>query len=1109
MKHAGEVQKREFAQQEELRELERAHEAALRAQEQELERDRLRKLELGRASVREGVESELKEYRLSLESTFQREKREAVADNSRRLKQLKEEMSANYDAMVGKRKRQRDELRDMDAEIRSARERHAKRVGDINRRQEEMIKKMESECRDRVDEASRAIDKETTEKLAEVGLVGERQKLVLEERLKNEFAHAKEEAERAAEEKRGAFEQVLQARRKRGEQRATAAMKAEFDKWRKEQEKVFAKKRKEYAANFRALVEREKAEREKQRRARSLTNASAEEELKNLKKELSDRNNRVWESEAKRKVELQGLKDKVSTMAKQIGQAQIKLKKKAQALKQAENELKKLRSENREEHKHGEDSDAKLLALQKELERLQVSSAAEVEALKSRVAAAKKTEATLQRKVDSLLEDIASVKAEAKTLRERAERAEHDPSIAKARLALEREQRREAAIAIQRIVRGRRDRVRSASMQQREKVENEEEKEEGQNDNHTVDAEKTDDFFGKTEFRGAFLQLVEIVHSGERSLYSERISSFKALFHAIDKDNGNSISSAELCEALRRLDVGLPSSEVDGFVSLFDFDRNDEISEDEFLSIMAAGAKAMGGHVLTLVEQAGQREEKREHKEEEEGGDAPSRQEFADLERALLELKFKLRDAEEDNALLREEIEKLKSEEGQKEGVTSDVERKEKEKGNEQIEHNKNLTESLTNEDREALRKGKEAANQVEHYKGLVASLNEELERLRASGGDSTQVETPAFEDAENFTEREKSGHDGQQVPSEDDRAALVDELQKAKSKIRDLQESSASTIASLEQSIDEHRRRSEVLKVEVERLGGILSTAEQSGDGTEPERNEDVAAQRRDEIELNEEQWEDRQKEMQKQHQKEEQQQEDVEKDKEQTKVELELQQQHQQLQKVQSDLNEALQKLQRTENKLKDSELELKRMEEALKLETEAHAKESARYRAELKSEQEKASIARKQAEEHRQAKEELVRDSEGAARLAEREQDLLQRKTEIGLEAKIQPLRTENNALAAELTNARDRIHAVEERLQERTDALDALRLEHADSVATLEATRNAHDALKEELSRMIHERDERARYVGMRWRRGCQQLLIWSFFSILAQLCNYCY
>ena len=60
-----------------------------------------------------------------------------------------------------------------------------------------------------------------------------------------------------------------------------------------------------------------------------------------MKKELADRNNRVWESEAKRMVELQGLKDKVSTMAKQIADAQVKLKKKGQALKQSERELKR------------------------------------------------------------------------------------------------------------------------------------------------------------------------------------------------------------------------------------------------------------------------------------------------------------------------------------------------------------------------------------------------------------------------------------------------------------------------------------------------------------------------------------------------------------------------------------------------------------------------------------------------------------------------------------------------------------------------------------------------------------------------------------------------
>ena len=118
---------------------------------------------------------------------------------------------------------------------------------------------------ERVAEASRTIDKETTEKLAEVELVGERQKLVLEERLKKEFAHAKDEAERSAEEKKGAFQEMLAARRKRGEQRTEATMKEDFAKWRKEQEKAYAKKRKEYAANFRALVEREKAEREKQR----------------------------------------------------------------------------------------------------------------------------------------------------------------------------------------------------------------------------------------------------------------------------------------------------------------------------------------------------------------------------------------------------------------------------------------------------------------------------------------------------------------------------------------------------------------------------------------------------------------------------------------------------------------------------------------------------------------------------------------------------------------------------------------------------------------------------------------------------------------------------
>ena len=60
-RHAGEVQKREFAHQQRLRELERLHQTTLRAQEQEMERDKVHKLELGRSAVREAIEVELRE----------------------------------------------------------------------------------------------------------------------------------------------------------------------------------------------------------------------------------------------------------------------------------------------------------------------------------------------------------------------------------------------------------------------------------------------------------------------------------------------------------------------------------------------------------------------------------------------------------------------------------------------------------------------------------------------------------------------------------------------------------------------------------------------------------------------------------------------------------------------------------------------------------------------------------------------------------------------------------------------------------------------------------------------------------------------------------------
>ena len=117
--------------------------------------------------------------------------------------------------------------------------------------------------------------------------------------------------------------------------------------------------------------------------------------------------------------------------------------------------------------------------------------------------------------------------------------------------------------------------------------------------------------FEKAEYRGAFTQLVEIVHSQERLLYSKPLKSFKTLFHAIDKDAGGTISSDELCKALRRLDVGLPDPEIEPFVALFDFNKDHEISENEFVSVMSAGE--------TLLEEENEERRRQEQEEEEEG----------------------------------------------------------------------------------------------------------------------------------------------------------------------------------------------------------------------------------------------------------------------------------------------------------------------------------------------------------------------------------------------------------------------------------------------------------------------------------------------------------
>ena len=99
--------------------------------------------------------------------------------------------------------------------------------------------------------------------------------------------------------------------------------------------------------------------------------------------------------------------------------------------------------------------------------------------------------------------------------------------------------------------------------------------------------------FQKADFRGAFVQLVDVVHSGRRLLFSKPLTSFKALFHAIDKDAGGTITLDELRNALRRMDVGLPAPQIEAFLKVFDFNEDDAISENEFMSVMSTGERLL------------------------------------------------------------------------------------------------------------------------------------------------------------------------------------------------------------------------------------------------------------------------------------------------------------------------------------------------------------------------------------------------------------------------------------------------------------------------------------------------------------------------------------
>eukprot|EP01046_Picozoa_sp_COSAG06_P061064 COSAG06_NODE_13243_length_1278_cov_56.287532_3_plen_150_part_01 len=78
------------------------------------------------------------------------------------------------------------------------------------------------------------------------------------------------------------------------------------------------------------------------------------------------------------------------------------------------------------------------------------------------------------------------------------------------------------------------------------------------------------------------LQLA-LAHS--RSLYGHIVSDGRSLFAAIDEDGSETITSEELRAAMRRLDIGVSDTELDGIKTYFDANNNGTI---EVLELLAA-----------------------------------------------------------------------------------------------------------------------------------------------------------------------------------------------------------------------------------------------------------------------------------------------------------------------------------------------------------------------------------------------------------------------------------------------------------------------------------------------------------------------------------------
>jgi Ca2+-binding EF-hand superfamily protein len=83
---------------------------------------------------------------------------------------------------------------------------------------------------------------------------------------------------------------------------------------------------------------------------------------------------------------------------------------------------------------------------------------------------------------------------------------------------------------------------------------------------------------------------------GNRTLFGQKLDNPKALFAAMDKDGGGSISTVEFRDAIQRLGLGLSEEQTAAVVGTLDADGNGEIVYEEFVDrlwrhVEAAAAK--------------------------------------------------------------------------------------------------------------------------------------------------------------------------------------------------------------------------------------------------------------------------------------------------------------------------------------------------------------------------------------------------------------------------------------------------------------------------------------------------------------------------------------